>query len=413
MKKYFLAVLLLIPMLTFASDNQAFMVGGVSYDTLEEAIANARSNDVVELFSNANFSEPYKITKTVNIDLNNHNITAPSSIFEVNGGTLNVTGKGLIKELEPNYGAIRVMGSTTNTNDKYSIVNVSKDVILEGWSGIFVSHNNNKAYGVSVTMDGTINAVSDINGDSGIGIYVNGNIQHEDNHPVINITDNAKITSNGTGLYIAGYSTFNIKDAHIEGIESGLSIKSGKLNIDGATIVCTGKDTTPTEGYNNGVKSSGTVIQIESNNGYAGNMEIDISRGTFSSENSSVIYEYIGKGDTTKVKSISISGGNFTSEANKNVFLLSNNFKNTHPHFISGGKYSSNPTDYLKTGYSASLDNGKYNVSKSAMAVFAEKVDNSNTFSNVVIIMVVLILAIISWFNRLNIIKFFRNVFVK
>lgn len=413
MKKYFFVVLLLIPMLTFASDNQAFMVGGVSYDTLEEAIANARSNDVVELFANANFSEPYKITKTVNIDLNGHNITAPSSIFEVNGGTLNVTGKGLIKELEPNYGAIRVMGSTTNTNDKYSIVNVSKDVILEGWSGIFVSHNNNKAYGVSVTMDGTINAVSDINGDSGIGIYVNGNIQHEDNHPVINITDNAKITSNGTGLYIAGYSTFNIKDAHIEGIESGLSIKSGKLNIDGATIVCTGKDTTPTEGYNNGVKSSGTTIQIESNNGYAGNMEIDISRGTFTSKNSSVIYEYIGEGDTTKVKTISISGGNFTSEANKNVFLLSNNFKNTHPHFISGGKYSSNPTDYLKTGYSASLDNGKYNVSKSAMAVFAEKVDNSNTFSNVVIIMVVLILGIIFWFNRLNIIKFFRNIFVK
>ena len=67
MKKYFLAVLLLIPMLTFASDNQAFMVGGVSYDTLEEAIANARSNDVVELFANAKFSEPYKITKTVNI----------------------------------------------------------------------------------------------------------------------------------------------------------------------------------------------------------------------------------------------------------------------------------------------------------------------------------------------------------
>jgi len=47
------------------------------------------------------------------------------------------------------------------------------------------------------------------------------------------------------------------------------------------------------------------------------------------------------------------------------------------------------------------------------MAVFSEKVDNSNTFSNVVIIMVVLILAIISWFNRLNIIKFFGKIFVK
>ena len=409
MRKIFLAVLLLIPIITFASDNTAFMIGDKSYENLTDAINNVNPEQTIKMYSDAKLNEYIKINKKVNIDLNGNNITSPSTSFLVDGGILNITGKGTIKELEPNYGVIRVIGNTSDIDYFHSVVNISKDVTLQGWSGIFITHNNSESHGVSVSFDGTINAVSDINGDSGIGIYVNGNIQHEDSSPIIDITDNAKITSNGTGLYVAGYSTFNIKKAHIEGVESGIGIKSGKLNIDGANIVCTGKDTTPTEGYNNGVNSSGTAIQIESNSGYAGNMEINIYNGDIISKNSSVIYEYIGKGDSTKVKSISISGGTFTSEAEKNVFLLSNSFKSTHPAFISGGIYSSNPTEYLKSGYSANLDNGKYNVSKSAMAVFGEKVDNSNTFSNIILTIVLLGIGIIVYINRNNILKFFKK----
>ena len=412
MKKIILTLMLLVvPIITLASDNTSFMIGTKAYDNLEDAIKNVKENETIKMYSSASLNDRITIDKKVNINLNGNNITAPTTIFYVDGGTLNITGKGVIKELEPNYGVIRVMGKSTDTDTPYSIVNISKDVTLQGWTGINVSHTNNKSHGVSIDVDGTINAVSDINGDSGIGIYVNGSIQHEESHPKIEIKDNAKIYSNGTGLYIAGYSTFNIKDAYIEGVESGLSIKSGKLNIDGATIVCTGKDTTPTEGYNNGVNSSGTAIQIESNNGYAGNIELDIKSGTIKSKNSSVIYEYIGKGDTTQVKSISISGGNFVSEANKKVFLLSNNFKTIHLSFISGGTYSSNPSDYLKTGYSANNEDNKYIVSKSAMAVFGEKIDNSNSFSNIIIFIVLIFISAVLFINRYKIIKFFRKTF--
>ena len=185
----------------------------------------------------------------------------------------------------------------------------------------------------------------------------------------------------------------------------------GVLRAFHGRSVCTGKDTTPTEGYNNGVNSSGTAIQIESNNGYAGNIELDIKSGTIKSKNSSVIYEYVGKGDTTQVKSISISGGNFVSETDKKVFLLSNNFKTTHPSFISGGTYSSNPSDYLKTGYSANNEDNKYIVSKSAMAVFGEKIDNSNSFSNIIIFIVLIFISAVLFINRYKIIKFFRKTF--
>ena len=410
-KKYFFVVFFLMPIITFASDNTSFMIGNKSYDNLNDAILNLSENETIKMYSDAVLNDSIKIDKQVNINLNGNEISAPSSSFFVEGGTLNITGKGLIKELKPNYGAIRVMGKNSDTDSNYSVVNIGKDVTLQGWSGIFVTHTNNKSHGVSVKIDGTIKAISDINGDTGIGVYINGNIKHEESHPKIEITDNAKIYSNGTGIYIAGYSTLNIKNAYIEGEESGLSIKSGKLNINGATVICTGEDTTPTEGYNNGVKSSGTSIQIESNEGYAGNMEINIQKGKFVSKNSSVIYEYIGKGSTTQVKSINIEGGTFISEVDKKVFLLSNDLKSTHPSFISGGVYSSNPNDYLKPGYTSTLENEKYNVSKSAMAVFGEKIDNSNSFSNVIIILVLITIAVITFINKNKIIKCFKNNF--
>lgn len=412
-KKFLLStVLLLIPIITFASDNHSFAIGNKFYDSLEDALFNVKDGETIELFSSATLKETFQIDKNITIDLNGNNIEAPSTSFLVKGGNLTITGQGTIKEQNPYHGAIRVMGNTSNTNEKYSILNVGKDVTLEGWSGVFVTHTSGKSYGVSINLDGTIKASSDTSGDSGIGVYVNGTIQHEDNHPVININDNAKIYSNGTGLYIAGYSTFNIKDAYIEGEESGIGIKSGKLNIDGATIICNGKDTTPTEGYNNGVKSSGTAIQIESNNGYAGNMEIDISSGNITSKNSSVIYEYIGKGSATQVKSLSISGGKLVSEANKNVFLFSNTFKDTHSGFISGGKYSSNPSDYLKSGYSANLDNNLYQVSKSSMAAFKESA-STNNFSLIITMFIIISTVTILFLNRVKLIKVFKNVFSK
>ena len=409
-KILFSVVLLVVPIITFASDNTSFAVGNKFYDTLEDAILNASSTDTIELFSSANLTNPLTINKVVNIDLNGNNITAPSTVFVVQGGTLNISGKGTIKENEPYNGAIRVIGKTSDTEEKYSSLNVGKDVTLEGWSGILITHTSNKSHGVYVNFDGSINALDDKDGSNGAGLYVNGSIQHVESSPIINITDNAKITSTGTGIYIAGYSTFNIGNAYIEGNLSGIGIKSGKLNIDGATVVCNGKDSTPTEGYNNGMNASGTAIQIESNSGYAGNMVLNISSGTIKSKNSSVIYEYIGKGDSTEVKSISITGGTFTSEAGKNVFLLSNSFKDTHQNFISGGKFSSNPTDFLKSGYTANLENNYYDISKFAMAVFGTNSNSNNTF-NVLTILLLIVFGIIIYFNRLKIVNVFKKLF--
>ena len=407
MKKFIFSLLLIVflPIGVSAGVTPLAKVGDKYYDSLEEAVLNASSNDVIALISDINLDNSLQINKTVNINLNGNDITAKEKVFEVKGGFLDISGSGTIKELSPNYGAIMLVGSTDVTDTKYSGVHVGKDVTLQGWSGIFISHQNSKSYGVYAYLDGKINAVDDINGSSGVGIYVNGNIKDKDAHPVVNISDGAEINSTGNGLYIAGYSTFYIGKAYISGIESGIGIKSGILNIDGATVVSNGEDKTPTEGYNNGIKASGTAIQIESNNGYAGGIELNISNGKFTSKNSNVIYEYIGRGNSSLIYSMSFSNGTFISEKGKNVFNFSDSFKDIHSGFISGGEYSSNPSEYLKNGYSVTNEGGRYKVIKSTLkTVSGNGVENKPTFlKSLISLLVIVVSIIIIYFNKTKI----------
>jgi hypothetical protein len=415
-KKIIISVIVFMffmPSVVFAGVGSAAMVGGKYYETLEDAIKAAGSNDTIKLVSDVKLDDTLDINKTVDINLNGKDITGPEKVFKVKGGVLNLTGTGTIRETKPNYGAIAVIGSTDSSDKDYSIVNIGSGVKLEGWSGIFITHDSNKSYGVVVNLDGDITAVNDTNGDTGIGVYVNGNIKDEKNHPVVNIGDDAEITSTGNGLYIAGYATFNIKGAYIEGDESGIGIKSGILNIDGATIYSEGIDKTPTGGYNNGIKASGTGIQIESNSGYTGNMEINIDSGTIRSKNSYAVYEYIGKGTDSMVDSIDISGGTFRAEGNKEDFGLSDSFKSMHGSFISGGRYTSNPSGYLEAGYSAKLENDLYVVTASSSKLVSGDTANSDGGSSILKILATIVIIgiaiVLMYMNRNSILSLFRK----
>ena len=409
-KIMFTLITFVVPILTYASDNSSFRVGNNYYDTLKDAINNASSMDTIKLFSDAVLNESIPVNKTVNIDLNGNNIVNKSSSFIVDGGTLNITGKGKIVESSPFYGVIRVIGSTSETDELYSSVNIDKDVTLEGWSGIFITHNNSKSHGVIVNFAGNINAVNDTSNDPGIGIYVNGNIKHDESKPIVNILDGATIKSSGNGLYIAGNATFNINKASIDGNEAAIGMKSGELNINGANVSCVGPDTTPSEGYNNGIKSSGTAIQLESNNNYAGNMVINILNGNFVSKNSNVIYEYIGSGNSTQVKSINIVGGTFTSNNNKDIFLLSNDFKNTHNSFVSGGRFNKNVSNYLKAGYTTELKNDYYVVDKNVLGAFKESIEKKNGINKLIFILSGIFIIILGIVYRRTLLQFAKNI---
>ena len=300
-------------------------------------------------------------------------------------------------------------GSEDSTKENYSTVSVGKDVTLEGWSGIFINHEKYKAHGILVNMNGTIKAVDDINNSPGAGIYVNGNIQHENNSPIINLSNTTKITSTGNGIYSAGYATYNINGAYIEGVQSALGIKSGIFNIKNSTIIGTGADKTPTSSNNNGINASGTAIQIESNKGYKGNIELNIDSGKIESKKSYTIYEYTANNSNTQVKDINLTGGTYISPPNKPVISVSTSFKSTHQNFISGGTYTTNPEPYLKSGYNTKLNkDNKYEV----LHVFKENTEtitnnqntepktNNNIFKITLIISSIIIIGSIIFLSR-------------
>lgn len=393
----------------YASESVAARIGNKYFDTLEDAINAATSTDIIHLTSNIFLDKTLEINKNVNINLNNYNIEAEEQVFLIQGGSLNLSGNGKIRETKPNYGAIMLKGSDDPDKEDFSTVSVGNGITLEGWSGIFINQYNKTGYGILVNINGTINAVNDGSGSPGAGIYVNGNIQHQNNSPIINLTDTSKITSSGTGIYAAGYANYYIKGAYIEGVDSGLGIKSGYFHILDGTIIGSGEDRTPTGGNNNGIDPSGVAIQLESNPGYIGNIELIIKDGTIKSNNSNVIYEYVVNNTNTQVKDMDLSGGTYISNAGKEVFSLSDSFKATHPRFISGGSYSSDPSNYLKSGYSASKTNSLYEVTSQTISMFGLNNENSNNLSWIIIIIVLGLAALIGYINRKKIFEFINS----
>ena len=237
--------------------------------------------------------------KEVTIDLNNHNISAPNTTIRVQGAKLTLKGKGTVQEDVPYYGAILIKGSGNEEDKNYSVVNVGKDVTLTGWTGIFLDQLSGKAYGVVVNCDCIIKSVQDSTGVKGSGIYLNGSVKHIENAPVINLTSNSKVSSEGNGIYAAGYGIWNIDGATINGSEAGLGIKSGVFKLKNVNVTSNGEDVRPTEGWGNGINPSGSAIQIESNKGYAGKIDLTINGGTYTSKNGAATYEYLDSKETS------------------------------------------------------------------------------------------------------------------
>lgn len=222
-------------------------VGDYAYETLDGAIAAASDEDTIVLKDDVAFTGTISLNsgRIVNIDLNGHNIAfTPSegmsqSGFLVGKSTLNLTGKGMLYETAPNYSPIMVYGATEDVAD-YSIVNVGKDVTLKGWAPIFINGNAvedqpRAAYGIKITVEGTLESVQDTSGAAGHGVYINGtNSRTEGNVPVITLTETSNVTSFGNGIYAAGYANWNLA-GNITG-EDSLSIKSGTFNITGGTF---------------------------------------------------------------------------------------------------------------------------------------------------------------------------------
>ena len=259
------------------------------------------------------------------LDLNGKTLTLAGVTDVGNGANLTVTGNGKVFSsgnittylfrVKPtgsltiengtylnehsSGGVIRVLGDNLGTDTK-SKLDVKSDALLQGTYGISIygfnydNHNSELgkkgqyAEGIEVSFAGKLDTKS-------IGITVNGNVEYaEKEYPIINILDGASIESS-MSLYIAGYSKWNIGAATLTSIGTGIGIKAGQVYVDGAKVTATGENNPNPEKWGNGMNSSGSAIQIETNKGYADHIVLNIKSGEFISENGYSFLEYLGE----------------------------------------------------------------------------------------------------------------------
>lgn len=349
------SVLVLVPVITNAET--------INVKTMEELLNAVKGNNTVVLDDNITLNKALEINgNNVVLDLNGKTITITEKYIDLIKGSLEITGKGTIKDtrvLEATGSTIYVEGSTNKSDTGYSTLYVGKDVTIDTtqW-GLSVWDTSAKAYGVTVNFDGTIVST----GSKAGGITIQGNIKNDGtaiNVPVINLSKTTKITATGSDgfpLYGAGAGQWNVVGATCEGINGALGVKSGRFNIVNATLKATGKPGVA-EGYGNGINGVGAAIQIESNNTYFGKIELLITQNSqIISEKGNSIYHYSAQTGVNNLNELRIYDGNFVGDIV---------FQENDKVYVKGGTFQTDSIgNYVENGYKLiKLSETKYTVS--------------------------------------------------
>lgn len=352
---FIISVLVLVPVITNAET--------INVKTMEELLNAVKGNNTVVLDDNITLNKALEINgNNVVLDLNGKTITITEKYIDLIKGSLEITGKGTIKDtrvLEAPGSTIYVEGSTNKSDTGYSTLYVGKDITIDTtqW-GLSVWDTSAKAYGVTVNFDGTIVST----GSKAGGITIQGNIKNDGtaiNVPVINLSKTTKITATGSDgfpLYGAGAGQWNVVGATCEGINGALGVKSGRFNIVNATLKATGKPGVA-EGYGNGINGVGAAIQIESNNTYFGKIELVITQNSqIISEKGNSIYHYSAQTGVNNLNELRIHDGNFVGDIV---------FQENDKVYVKGGTFQTDSIgNYVENGYKLiKLSETKYTVS--------------------------------------------------
>ncbi|MDE7400341.1 MAG: hypothetical protein K2N06_12560 [Oscillospiraceae bacterium] len=290
---------------TYADDDAETELTG-----LAKKIADAEEGATIELDANETVSETIRIGKSLTIDLKGHTLTINSGkyIFAgVNGAEKvpNITIKDSSEEhtgaitsgawgIMARYGGTLILENITLTGEanagENSTLNI-KNCKITGCTN----------YAVVAQDDSTVNITeSEINGHKDEGTIVGpaicvGNGTEHDKEVTVTI-ENSKVTggSENSAIYKPQKGTLTIKGEKtlITGA-NGVSMKAGKLVVEGGTIKATGAYVEEVPNNSNGINESGSAIAVAENNAYAGNVEIDIKAGaTVESTNGNAIRHF-------------------------------------------------------------------------------------------------------------------------
>lgn len=305
-------------------------IGSTKYDTLEEALKEAKSGDTIKLLQNVALTDRVIISKNITLNLNDKTISSTAdyafivntgSSFTLENGTLSASQNG-------------VFGLTSST-----VTLASDATINAGAAGITATNNLLEQGNATINVYGTIDSEdvavwgqgpnNTINVDGAtitskyFGVYQNGSF----GGTTITIK-NSTITDeseNGTGIYVSnngtnaanpdqGFQNLIIENSTITG-NTAVEVKFTNVTISGDDTCLTATGTPVDSGMNNnGSVTTGYAFAV-THNGTESSKDaaegtVTISGGKFTG---AVGIQEPSEGETTSA-TISISGGSFSEE---------------------------------------------------------------------------------------------------
>ena len=328
-------------------------IGEVKYTTLEDAFAAVQNSETVTLLDNLSLNDKLIVSlgdKAVTLDLGGNTLTGRTNLTS---GSLTVKN-GSVEQLDGDGQPLNVYGSATAGAENYSVLTVAEDVTVSGDYGVCMfgpTASAKAGYGAVVNIAGTLN------GTKGT-VFVSGNLGNNidgDMNNVVNITGKVN-GNNDAGVALNGNATVNVKSgAEITG-NTGIAVKRGVLNVEeGATVHATGAENLNPDPNNNGTEMTGAAISMTDTYNNYGAMSVNITGGTFTSDNTVALFKEDGTyaNDAT----YAVSGGTFSSAVPAEFCA-----EGYVPVKISDGKYS-----VAQGSYVAQIGEDKYVSLQSAL----------------------------------------------
>ena len=316
-------------------ETKVAQIGDVKYDTLAEAVKNAKTGDTIVMTADTDISETglsIASDKDITLDLNGHEVKAANT----GAGNIKVYGKLTLKDNTDTSANGEGQGKITTVTKTY-IYNQADQPIIYAVNGDFVmqsglidtatgitDNSTDGQFGVGVQNETANASVTIEGGKIKAGWYAvsgNGNMINHDG----NITVNGGILESTAdyAIYNPQKGTTTINGGVIYGLSGGIAINRGTLVVNDGMITSKGIGNTGSWGDGTGGLNNAA---IHANANY-GDVTVSVKGGKVIAEGNAVT---IDKG-TAHTATVAISGGTFSSDVSayceKNYYTEQNEDK--------------------------------------------------------------------------------------
>ena len=374
--------------------NAAAVVNGTYYGTLAEAIGAAQDGQTVVVLKDL-ATAPVTTSAGITLDLGGHTLRIVSDTSGVAYGLQFTAGTGMVKngtvidmrgegKIAQNVIALNVTGAAKVTTSSVEfqtyqprtlespyynkVVEVSNGGTLTLDAGTVLrdlpNGDDNETYGaigVSIMGAGEESAPTTLMVNEGTRIEtcsaaIMGNgTKH---NTVININGGELTGTDGYAIYHPQSGELNITGGRLTGGETGIEIRAGKLNLSGDAVITAKGIPTTTTPNGSGTTTVGAGIAVTQHTTKLP-LEVNISGGTISGYTG--LYQSNPENNDeeaqAKVK-LNVTGGTFMTANGGTLAVYSENKTG----FISGGRFSSDPSAYVVDGKIAVAEDGMYGI---------------------------------------------------